>query len=81
MNLEKTINYEGLLYIVKQHFGKNSLLLEELVQSMARSIKEKYPQTSYVFVAVRKINPPMGAEIEGSEVSLEKMYEGYEAIN
>jgi hypothetical protein len=74
LSLEETVNYEDLLEVVKTHFKEKAYLLEKLVQSMASAIKEKYPLIEYQSVSVKKNNPPLGTEVESSEVSLEKRY-------
>ena len=72
--LENSVNYEGLLFIVKSHFEQTRPLLEELVQSIAAAIKATYLHIEYVWVSVKKNNPPLGYEIESSEVSIEQCY-------
>ena len=72
--VENSVNYEGLLFIVKSHFEQTRPLLEELVQSIAAAIKATYPHIEYVWVSVKKNNPPLGYEIESSEVSIEQCY-------
>ena len=74
LTLENSVNYEGLFLVVKAHFEETKHLLEELVQSMASKIKGTYPQITYVLISVKKNNPPLGYEIESSEVSIEQCY-------
>ena len=74
-SLEDTVNYEVLLEIVTTLFSKPVLLLEELVQKIASETKKKYPYITYLLVSLKKNNPPLGAEVESSEVSVEERFE------
>jgi dihydroneopterin aldolase len=72
--LDHSVNYEGLLQVVKNDFLQTRPLLEQLVQSIAAAIKATYPQIKYVWVSAQKNNPPLGYDIESSEVSVEQYY-------
>lgn len=74
ISLENTINYQELLDIVSFHFKEAKKLLEELVMVIEQDIVQRFPQLKYLLISVRKLNPPMGAEVESSEVSVEKYY-------
>ena len=75
ITLENTINYEELLQLVKLNFEKTKPLLEELVQMISSDIETKFPFLSYLFVSIQKKNPPLGEDIESSEVSFEKNFD------
>ena len=75
ISIEKTVNYEELLRIVQASFEQSSFLLEELVLSISAEIKLQFPQIMYSMVSIKKLNPPLNASIESSEVILEKKYE------
>jgi len=44
------------------------------VYDMSDAIKNKYPEIQQSVVTLRKMNPPMGASIRNSVVTLEKKY-------
>jgi len=49
-------------------------LLEEVVYELSDALKQRYPAIKHSIVTLRKMNPPMGASIRNSLVSLEKDY-------
>jgi dihydroneopterin aldolase len=49
-------------------------LLEQVVYAITDAIKLKYPEIQKSTVSLRKMNPPMGASVHNSVVSLEKNY-------
>ena len=73
-NLADTVNYEGLFSVVKAVMAVPQPLLEQVVMDISEAVREKYPQVQKTVVTLRKLNPPMGAEIRNSMVSLEKEY-------
>ncbi|HVI47378.1 MAG TPA: dihydroneopterin aldolase [Chitinophaga sp.] len=72
--LSDTVNYQGIYEIACSIMAQPKPLLEEVVYSLSDSLKEKYPSIKKCIVTLRKMNPPMGAEIRNSLVSLEKDY-------
>jgi dihydroneopterin aldolase len=68
------VNYETLLELIKYDFQQPRDLLEEVIQSIAFKVKEKFPQTEYLFISMKKNNPPLSAEVESSEVVFETKY-------
>lgn len=73
-HIADTVNYQGLYNIVKKVMAIPQPLLEQVVYSITDAIKEKYPEIQKSSVTLRKMNPPMGATIRNSMVSLEKTY-------
>ena len=49
-------------------------LLEQVVYAITDAIKAKYPEVQKTVISLRKMNPPMGATVRNSVVSLEKNY-------
>lgn len=72
--LSDTVNYQDIFTIVKAVMAVPQLLLEQVVAGISHTIKERYPRVKKTVVTLRKMNPPMGAEIRNSMVSLEKEY-------
>ena len=73
-SLDETVNYQGLFSIVKTVMEVPRPLLEEVVYDISAAIKQQYPGVQKSVVTLRKMSPPMGADIRNSVVSLEKNY-------
>ncbi len=72
--LEQTIDYEIILNIVKEEFATAKPLLEELVYTIEQNVLIQYPSMKYFYLSIQKLNPPLGTEVESSEVSIERKY-------
>ncbi|MET6996199.1 dihydroneopterin aldolase [Chitinophaga defluvii] len=73
-DLSETVNYQGLYEIAAALMKTPRALLEEVVFDISREIKQTYPAVQQSTVTLRKMNPPMGASIRNSMVTLEKQY-------
>jgi 7,8-dihydroneopterin aldolase/epimerase/oxygenase len=73
-HIADTVNYQGLYNIVKKIMAVPQPLLEQVVYHITDAIKEKYPEIQRSTVSLRKMNPPMGASIRNSIVTLDKTY-------
>jgi dihydroneopterin aldolase len=52
-------------------FQQPNQLLETFVQNIHAALKEQFPFTEKIRVAVRKLNPPMGGDVAFSQVCYE----------
>ncbi len=68
------IDYADLLDIVKENFSRRMDYLETLITEIEKDIQQKIKPCDYLFVSIKKKNPPLGAMVESSEVILEKEY-------
>jgi len=73
-DLSDTVNYQELFTIVNTVMAVPQPLLEQVVEDISRTIRERYPRVKKTIVTLRKLNPPMGADIRNSMVSLERSY-------
>lgn len=73
-SIRETVNYQGIFTIVEQIMAVPQPLLEQVVYAITDAIKLKYPEVQKSNVSLRKMNPPMGASVRNSVVSLEKNY-------
>lgn len=73
-DLSETVNYQGIYEIAKTIMDVPRPLLEEVVYELTDALKQRYPAIQHSTVTLRKMNPPMGAAIRNSLVSLEKDY-------
>lgn len=73
-DLSETVNYQGIYEIAAAVMVIPKPLLEEVVYDLSGALKQRYPAIQHSIVTLRKMNPPMGASIRNSLVSLEKDY-------
>ncbi len=73
-SMDQTLNYERLLQIIQEAFAVPRPLLEELVWDIEQQVAAEFPLLRYFFLSIKKMNPPLGADVECSEVSVEKHY-------
>lgn len=73
-DLSDTVNYQELLDVVKTVMSVPQPLLEQVVTDISTTIRERYPRVKKTVVTLRKLNPPMEADVRNSMVSLEKEY-------
>ncbi|MCH8904794.1 MAG: dihydroneopterin aldolase [Bacteroidetes bacterium] len=69
-NLELTVNYESLFYIVREEMGIASKLLEHVAKRIQDSINAKYPNIENMKIRVTKFNPPLDGDCEKVTVEL-----------
>lgn len=69
--LSHTINYEEIYAIVKQEMSHTADLLESLVERIYQHILQKFPQISWLRVAVEKPNPFRDGNVEAVVVEKE----------
>ncbi|MFY0254274.1 dihydroneopterin aldolase [Chitinophaga sp. 30R24] len=73
-DLSETVNYQGIYEVASLVMAIPRPLLEEVVYELSDALKQRYPAIQHSTVTLRKMNPPMGASIRNSMVSLEKQY-------
>ena len=69
-DLSDTLNYGTLYDLVRQEMMKPSQLLEHVAGRIARRVFDSFPQVENVVITVTKVNPPMGADLNGASVTL-----------
>lgn len=65
------IDYAVIYQIVEEAFKKEGELLETFVKLIHTAVKEKFSEAEKVRVAVRKLYPPLGADVLYSQVMIE----------
>lgn len=68
------IDYADLLTIVQENFSRRMDYLETLIAEIEKDIVKKIEPCNYLYISIKKKNPPLNAEVESSEVILEKSY-------
>lgn len=68
--LDDTINYAEVYELVKKEMEIPSQLLEHVVHRIGEKLMEAYPTIQEVFLNLRKLNPPFGADCDGAGVAV-----------
>jgi dihydroneopterin aldolase len=71
-NLEDTVDYVLLNAIVVQEMEIRSHLLEHVAQRIITRVFSEIPEVSRILLAVSKLNPPIGGDVEAVTVELEE---------
>jgi dihydroneopterin aldolase len=69
-NLNQTVDYSKLYDIAKHHFSKEAKLLEYVAHGILDDILAVYPFLENISIQIKKLNPPIQAEIKNSLVEL-----------
>ncbi|MFP9116869.1 dihydroneopterin aldolase [Flavobacterium sp. RNTU_13] len=70
--LADTVDYVQLNRIVTEEMAIRSKLLEHVAQRIVKRIFAELPQVSRIQVAVSKINPPIGGDVEAVTIQVEE---------
>ncbi|MDD2674822.1 dihydroneopterin aldolase [Flavobacterium petrolei] len=71
-NLKDTVDYVLLNSIVVEEMAIRSDLLEHVAHRILTRIFEEIPEISRIIVAVSKLNPPIGGDVEAVTIELEE---------
>ena len=71
-NLSDTVDYVLLNRIVVEEMAIRSDLLEHVAHRIIMRIFEEVPEISRIIVAVSKINPPIGGDVEAVTIEMEE---------
>lgn len=70
--LADTVDYVHLNKIVVEEMAIRSKLLEHVAERIIGRIFAELPEVSRILIAVSKINPPLGGDVEAVTVQLEE---------
>jgi len=73
-DINHTVDYVVVAAVVKKEMAIRSKLLEQVAQRIVNTLKGKYPSITMLAVAVRKMNPPINADVPYVEVAIEEVY-------
>ena len=68
--ISHTVNYEQLYAITQKQMQHTRKLLETVVQGIVDDIKNAYPFVDTIRASIKKLNPPIKADIECSVVEI-----------
>ena len=71
-DLKDTVDYVLLNSIVVEEMAIRSDLLEHVAHRIISRIFEEIPEVSRIIVAVSKLNPPIGGDVEAVTIEMDK---------
>ncbi|MFV8269027.1 dihydroneopterin aldolase [Flavobacterium sp. GT2N3] len=71
-DLKDTVDYVLLNSIVVEEMAIRSDLLEHVAHRIISRIFEEIPEVSRIIVAVSKLNPPIGGDVEAVTIEMEE---------
>jgi dihydroneopterin aldolase len=71
-NLEDTVDYVLLNRIVEEEMAIRSNLLEHVAHRIIKRIFDEVPAISRITLAVSKLNPPIGGDVEAVTIEMEE---------
>ena len=69
-DINQTIDYILVYDISFRFFQKETLLIETVAQQILEELKHRFPFLEEIFIRIKKLNPPMKAEIQNSVIEL-----------
>ena len=71
-NLEDTVDYVLLNHIVEEEMAIRSNLLEHVAHRIIKRIFDEVAAISRITLAVSKLNPPIGGDVEAVTIEMEE---------
>ena len=71
-DLKDTVDYVLLNSVVVEEMAIRSDLLEHVAHRIISRIFEEIPEVSRIIVAVSKLNPPIGGDVEAVTIEMEE---------
>lgn len=69
-DLANTVNYVRLFEIASEEMKITRKLIETVAHSILERIRHEFLAVQTIRVSIRKLNPPMGAEVKNSAIEL-----------
>jgi dihydroneopterin aldolase len=70
--LKDTVDYVLLNRIVEEEMAIRSKLLEHVAHRIVKRIFDEIPSVSRILLAVSKLNPPIGGDVEAVTIEMEE---------
>ncbi len=70
--IEDTVSYLDVYQTIKKEMEISSHLLEHVAHRIIKALFATFPQITYCKVRVHKLNPPLGGQMQGVSVNLER---------
>ena len=71
-NIGDALSYQTAYEIIAREMMVRSHLLEHVGLRMLNALYDSFPQLTYAKVKISKMNPPLGGQIKGTSVTMEK---------
>lgn len=68
--ISNTVNYERLFQISSTEMNIPRKLIETVAYSILEQIRHEFLTVTSIRIAIRKISPPLGAEVKNSSIEL-----------
>lgn len=69
-DLSDTVNYLSVYQVVKNEMSIPSHLIEHAAKRIADKVKENFPEIKHLKVKLRKMNPPLGGQMESVSITI-----------
>ncbi len=69
-DIANTVNYERLLQIASEEMKIPRKLIETVAHNILERIRHEFLAVQFIRVSIKKMHPPMGAEINNSTIEL-----------
>jgi len=69
-DLSDTVSYLDIYQLVKAEMQTPSNLLEHVAHRILTAISQAFPQVSNLEIELKKLNPPLGGQIESASVKI-----------
>lgn len=69
-DISRTINYERLLSIAQDEMAEPRKLLETVAHAILARIRHEFLSVSRIRIVIKKLNPPLPAEVKNSTIEL-----------
>jgi dihydroneopterin aldolase len=69
--LHDTVNYQDVFRVVKSEMQVTSKLLEHVGRRILNRVKLSFPQVENATIKIRKLNPPLGGQMDFVSVTLD----------
>jgi dihydroneopterin aldolase len=69
--LHDTINYQEVYLVIKQEMKTPSHLIEHVARRIVDAVKQNFDGIESLKLKLRKMNPPLGGQIESVSVTVE----------
>lgn len=70
--INDTVNYLSVYQLVKRQMSIPSKLLEHVAERIASNLLSEFSPIQHVWVKVTKCHPPLGGQMEGVSLTIEK---------
>jgi dihydroneopterin aldolase len=74
-DLNDTVNYLAVYQVIKKEMETSSYLIEHVARRILDAIMREFPTVESVDLKFRKMNPPLGGQMESVSITLSEVRE------